>query len=493
MRGDVVYKAAAPTPSPHARGTPLAATVRPGPLPPLLARYVFSWETMHTIIGGRSAIDLSHLRLSGGPEEAYRFLARYGFDLNIPSHAEDVERLRVEALGFLRGVLLPGMDDLTVPPELDTMPILDLLRLAAGEADRARPGTTAQAVEAYQLRMAWACSILRCMHTMAHAVNYFQNNFYREIRDRILNRFVEQVRTREDGSQYLHCSSFDVPLVRFEVKETKPLRSVTLKLLQKQENVAYDLFDHIGVRIIVPRPVDALFAVRALREEHTILYPNVKPTRSRNTLLDLEAYDTHVRGCLQKFQRGEHDEAGTVAAIHAFEQKPEGTEQVEWNPYSSDKYRSIQFTLRQMIRFANPLYQRLEHAQSVARQHMAGPPLDEMLAALSLAQVDPEIQFFFPYEVQLMDIASYRAATDGRASYSEYKARQIASARRRVMPRVLELTGHTEELAGDEARAASNGGGAHLPVPLKRTLAATGILPQATVDELKALFQRDMP
>ena len=444
----------------------MTTPARPGPLPPVLAAYVFSWETMHTIIGGQSAIDLSHLRLvDGGEEEALRFLARYGYDLNVPSHVEDVERIRVEALGFIRGLLLPGLAGLAVPPEFDTLPIPDVLRLAAGERHLQLPGVSAE------LAMAWACALLRVMHTAAHAVNYFQSAYYRQIRERILDRFVDQVRTRDDGSLYLHCAAFDVPLVRFEVKETKPLRSVVLKLLQKQENVAYDLFDHIGVRIIVERPVDALFAVRALREEHTIMYPNVKPTRSRNTLVDLQAYDAHVRECLQRFQRGEWTDAQTVDAIHGFDRKPDGHEQVEWNPYSSDKYRSIQFTCRQMIRFANPLYERLAAAQAVARKHLQGAALAEMLASLSLVGVEPEIQFFFPYEVQVMDLASYQVATSGRASYGEYKDRQIHSVRRRVLPRVLELTGLGETGAQP---------------PKRREFLATGLLPRETLDALLA-------
>ncbi len=455
----------------------------PGPLPPLLQTYVFSWETMHTIIGGRSAIDLSHLRLTdhGSGDEAYRFLQRYGYDLNRASHVEEVERIRVEGLGFLRGMVLQGLPDVHVPDGLDTLPILDVLRIAAGGAPVPlnHQGVQVRA----DLATAWSCALLRVMHTVAHAANYFQNNFYPEIRERILNRFVQQVRTREDGSQFLHCASFDVPLVRFEVKETKPLRSVVLKLLQKQENVAYDLFDHIGVRIIVRRPVDALFAVRALREEHTIMYPNIKPTRSRNTLIDLDAYDLHVRACLLKFQRGELDEAATARAIHLFDIKPAGSEQIDWNPYSSDKYRSIQFTSRQMIRLENPLYTRLLEAQIIARKHLRGDQLQEMLMALSTIGVEPNIQFFFPYEVQVMDIASYEAATSGRASYAEYKQRQIASVRRRVMPRVLELLGITQESGAgrvDPAQAAG-GSGARKRGPF----ASTGILPHIRAEDLQ--------
>jgi uncharacterized protein (TIGR04562 family) len=445
---------------------------------------------MHTIIGGRSAIDMTHLRLGQrGREGAYRFLQRYGYDLENPAHADDVERIRVEGLGFLRGVMLPGLpDDVRVPADFDELPILDLIRLAAGDVDGhptafdSGPWQDSQPLppKELDLRRAWACALLRVMHTIAHAVNYFQGNFYREIRERILDRFVAQVRTRDDGSQYLHCQSYDVPLVRFEVKETKPLRSVVLKLLQKQENVAYDLFDHIGVRIIVVRPVDALFAIRALREEHAIMYPNIKPTRSRNTLVDLEAYDRHVRACLLRFQRGELDDHQTMATIMAFDAKPAGTEQTEWNPYSSDKYRSIQFTCRQMIRFPNPLWTRLTAAQAVAHMHLHGEPLRDMLEALSLQHVEPEIQFFFPYEVQVMDIASFEAATLGRASYADYKVRQIQSVRRRILPRVLELSGHGELLRDDPPPMSSHRGGAHQPIPLKkRAFVKTGMLPSA--------------
>jgi uncharacterized protein (TIGR04562 family) len=470
---------------PSAGDPPLAAdlpTAAHRPLSPLLQRYVFSWETMHTIIGGRSAIDLSHLRMgASNREEAYRFLLRYGYDVNVPAHVEDVERNRVEALGFIRGVLMPGLPGLDVPPEFDTMPVLDLLCLAAGSGKPEASGPDDPHAKAYALRMAWACALLRVMHTVSHAANYFQNNYYREIRERILGRFLEQVRTRQDGSQYLYTKSFEVPLVRFEVKETKPLRSVVLKLLQKQENVAYDLFDHIGVRIIVDKPVDALFAIRALREEHTILYPNVKPTRSRNTLVDLGTYDAHVRQCLDRYRCGEWDEAQTILGIHDFSDRPSTDAQQEWNPYSSDKYRSIQFTSRQMIRFANPLYQRLTHAADIARQNLSGKPLEDMLAALSLQGIDPEIQFFFPYEVQVMDIASYQQATEGRASYAEYKARQVASTRRRVMPRVLELLG-LDENGEPPGRSATSG--SRRVVRLRREFAATGLFPSALQDDL---------
>ena len=436
-----------------ATGLPPAATQetepvprsQPKSLPPSLRRYLFASDTMQTIVSGKSALDLAALRLTNR-DEAARFLARYGYDLANPVHSKDLERVRSEAFGFLRGVLMPGIGDLQLPSSLDELPIIDLLMLAA-QRDVSTPTDA--------LRGAWACTVLRVMHTVAHADNYFQNAFYPQIREAILSRFVEQVDTRADGSLVLRGRSYDVPLVRFVVKETKPLRSVVLKLLQKEENVAYDLFDHIGVRLIVARPIDALFAVRALRETHTIMYPNIKPTRSRNTLIEFDEYTRTVQGVLESFVAGELSELQAVAAIESFNHRPSTKPQLDWNPYSSPRYNSIQFTCRQMIRFRNPLHERLDRAREIAHRTLAGDALAELLAALDPVGVEEEIQFFFPYEVQVMDIASYEEATVGRAAYADYKQRQIRAARVRVMRRVLELAGREDVLTDAPAAPAA--------------------------------------
>lgn len=408
----------------------------PDSLPDSLRRFLFSGGTLSTIVGGRSALDLTFLRI-GGPAEARRFLTRYGFDLDRPANRQELERIRAEAIGFIRGVLLHGTD-LEMPGTFDEIPPIDLLMMAARLPDA---GSHAEQVE-----QAWACAALRVMHTVAHAENYFQTHFYPEIRAAILERFVDQVQTAADGSQVLRGRTCDVPLVRFEVKEAKPLRSAVLKLLQKEENVAYDLFDHIGVRIIVPRPADALFAVRALHEEHTIMYPNIKPTRSRNTLIDIERFGDEIGEVLSAWESGEISEAAAAGRLANADFRPSTDPQVQWNPHSSDKYNAIQFTCRQLIRFANPLYQRMQQAQEAVCRKLEGPLLVELLGTLDLFGIDPEIQFFFPYEVQIMDRASFDNASKGRAAYNEYKQRQVATARRRVMPRVLSLTGRSPDM-----------------------------------------------
>lgn len=401
----------------------------PSSPPASLARFRFEPDLLASVVGGKSAIDLPRLRVNSR-EEAARFLLRYGFDVSVETHLGALARLRADALGFIRGVLLNQIQ-VELPERYDHVDILDLM-VTAG-----LPATSRDREQ--RIDAAWACAILRVMHTFAHAENYFQQSYYPQIREAILERFIDQVRTLEDGSQVLAGRTCDVPLYRFEVKEAKPIRSVVLKLLHKEENVAADLFDHIGVRIIVDRPVDALFAVRALVEEHTVIFANIKPTRSRNTLVDTEAFRAHVEALIEAWQAGAMTEAEAVHHLSSFAEHPSNDTQMAWNQHSSDRYNSIQFTCRQLIRMPNPIYQRLEAAERVATTMLSGEQLGEMQAALDRIGLEREIQFFFPYEVQLMDVASHEAATRGRASYREYKSRQVATVRRRVLGRVLEL------------------------------------------------------
>ena len=383
---------------------------------------------MDAVIGGRSAIDLPRLEVADAAQ-ARAFLLRYGYDINDPHHASVVERIRAEAIGFIRGVLL-GEHDLVVPEWLDEVSIIDLLLEAA--VGTVTPDSGAR------LRQAWACALLRVMHTFAHAENYFQHAYYPQIREAILERFVAQVDTAEDGSQVLRGRRGGVPLVRFEVKEVKPLRSVVLKLLHKAENVATDLFDHIGVRIIVERPVDAIFAVRTLLETHTIMFANIKPTRSRNTLLDLASLREHINRVADAIDGGQMTVDQVHEALAGFEVRPSEHIDLPVNRHSSTRYRSIQFTCRQMIRIANPLWQRLHGTRNLLKDR--GVVIDaELGSALDLFGVERQIQFFFPYEVQVMDRESYEEAVRGRASYREYKRRQVESVRHRVLGQVMSL------------------------------------------------------
>ena len=50
---------------------------------------------------------------------------------------------------------------------------------------------------------------------------------------------------------------------------------------------------------------------------------------------------------------------------------------------------------------------------------------------------DYDVGFFFEYEIQLMDEASYQRSLSGPASHAAYKQRQVDTARTRVFGRDL--------------------------------------------------------
>ncbi|MDP6946444.1 MAG: hypothetical protein QF464_20010, partial [Myxococcota bacterium] len=116
----------------------------------------------------------------------------------------------------------------------------------------------------------------------------------------------------------------------------------------------------------------------------------------------------------------------------------------------------------------NPLAERLSQTRQTLSKHLAGDAFSEVMLSLDRLELDKDIQFFFPYEVQIMDLASYEQATRGRAAYNEYKRRQIVTARQRVMKRVLELVGLTSDSDLNEERAPTG------PMSLRETLHASG-------------------
>ncbi len=347
----------------------------------------FSWQTLRAIIGGESALDIPRLDLSSRAE-AVDFLGAYGFDWSDPEHREEIEQIRADALAFLQHELMP--EGRLIPlwlREQRDVPAL-LLSASEGEGDAQR----------------WCCALLRVMHIRAHAYSHLQSRYGPDIRRQILDRFRPHLREElQDGQrlQRLGDGEQAVALEQFEMKPEKTLHSVMLKLLQKAENVAADVFDHIGVRFVTRSRYDALRVVYYLRANNVVMFANIKPTRSRNTLVDIDRLEAAMSQ-LEALPLAERR-----AALSKLTQQltpPAGGR--EYNPFTDDTYRSIQFTSRQMIRI----------------------PGQRGLVA----------RFFFPFEVQILDRESYAAARDGRASHRVYKARQRESARRRVLGTLLE-------------------------------------------------------
>lgn len=377
----------------------------------------FSWETLRSFLDGVSPIDLDRLALSAR-EEAHQFLIQYGYDLAIPSEHHDAWQVVREAMEYFDEVLCPapivGDQSVVFPDELRKVEnIAEFLTLAS-----------------YPNPMqAWACALLRVMHTISHANHAIRSPYYRQIQRQILERYRQHVHEDENGRLFLGRGLLAVPLERMELREDKNRHSMILKLLHKPDNVAQSVYDRIGVKLVTPTKVDALLALRYIRRNHLAIFANIMPGRSRNTLVDLD-----------KFREIYENIAGpgspsTLNSQREHELAPHHNHNP--NPHSSSAFRSIQFTCRQLIRIPNPAYSALARLREGLSDRVPEAELESYLEPLRLNRPEPVLRFFFPYEVQILDKENFERTQAGEASHENYRLRQLRTARRRVLAGLL--------------------------------------------------------
>jgi uncharacterized protein (TIGR04562 family) len=398
----------------------------------LRKKYDFRWEVLDIIIAGKSSIDTTHGFQIANLDEADRFVRSYGYDLDNPIERAEAFGNFHESLNFIRKYFLqPENPDglrIDVPRRiLELTDIRDLFLLAS----QAAPGQGSDSI-GNTLRN-WACSILKVMHTIAHVDQDIRASYFAEIQKQIFDRFYKVIHRDADGTLYLGERADDpgrVDLVAFETKPKKSRDSTLLKLLHKPENVAEDIFDRVGIRFVTPTRLGALRVVKFLRDRMIVMPPNIKPSRSRNTLVDLDDFKGQLLDVFSRMERGELDEGGLVrhleAAAHGHATSPE-------NPHTSEFYRAIQFTCRQLIKLRNPLYDDLKELKSQARSRALNDDALKVIDRIDLKYLQREVRFFYPYEVQLVDVKSFEENEKGRSAHSEYKRAQLQTALKRVM------------------------------------------------------------
>lgn len=383
------------------------------------------WGILDVLIANSSPIDLNRLAIADA-NDAYRFILNYGYDLNHPDDAEDLLHIKQEALSFIQTYFIDTLnhdeyEPLQIPEGLYQLGIIDLLLIASRNSRN-----TLQR---------WACATLRVMHTLAHIVNDLSANFFTAIQEQILSPYYQHLHIDKNQIILGHDPEFQIPLVDFQVKAGKDRDSALLKLLHKRENVAADLFDRMGVRFVTRDRLDALLVLKFLREYHLVTFPNVKPSRSVNTLLNMDKFKRSFKQLNRRFEQGEvslqeleellrhetqYEDTLTIRQIHHLFKR---------NPHTSKHYRSIQFTVRHLVRVPSPLAPYLKYLSPEA---LPTPSLRE-----EFKKVRPYYRFFFPYEIQIVDEATHQNNLKGQASHEIYKLRQLITARQRVMGSLL--------------------------------------------------------
>ena len=398
----------------------------------LRKKYDFHWEILDIIIRGKSSIDLTTGFQAQTIEEADRFVHSYGYDLEDPIEKAEVFGNFHEAMNFIRkNFLQPDTADglkIEIPRKiLELTDVRDLLLMSSLHY----PGQTAD-TQGTQLKN-WACSLLKVMHTIAHIDKDLRSTYFSDIQTQIFDRFYKVIHRDDEGKLFLGERSDDpnrVNLVAFETKPKKSRDSILLKLLHKPENVAEDIFDRVGIRFVSTTKLEALRVIKYLQDKMIVMPPNIKPSRSRNSLLDLDDFRAKYEDVFHQYDRDEIDDAYAAQLLEQAAHPPAINQE---NPHSSEFYRSIHFTCRQLIKLSNPMYNDLKELKTLARAKAINEDIAKVIERIDLKHIQKEVRFFYPFEVQIMDQKSAEENEKGRSAHSEYKRAQLQTALRRVM------------------------------------------------------------
>ena len=319
-------------------------------------------------------------------EEAREFIAAYGFDVESEKDLEKLWGYHRKAVTYIQTDLLHNGE--SIPQALvDQEEIGDICNILIYASTKGHQ---------YQ---GWACGILKVMHAFAHLDKDLFSFYAKEIQDQILKPIQSQI--HDDAVMGTTLGSLmgegSIHLNRFEVKPFKTTNSSITKLLAKPELVTFSLTDKLGVRFVTKHLIDVFRVLRYLMEKNIVCFPHNISDQSNNTLYPLNLFfevveslpRDHELGC-EELDKLLYERLEKAAERAEFREKT--------NIFTSNDYRFIKFITRRLIRVENP-----------------------------------DLSFFYPYEVQIVDYETYLKNMSGEASHDKYKERQVRRARARIL------------------------------------------------------------
>lgn len=398
----------------------------------LLKVWSFNWGIMDVLIGGKSSIDLQELKVRSW-QDATEFLRYYGYDPDVPADAQKIHMVICEAWNFIEQYLMPFEWSRGKQPPSHLLYTHDARDIILAASDLRPEVATTQA---------WACAVLRVMHTIAHIDGVTKYADIEAARTQVMNRFLKFVFRDQDGKLRFGDRQTSVVLDRIEWKLRKSRESIILKLLHKKANVAETIYDLLGIRVITKKLADVMVVVKFLRDFHIVTFPNCNPSRARNSLIDVESFKHNVDMLREMLEDGRIKPQEFTNILQGLT-KPLAVVNSAANPHTAKGYRAVQLTCRQLIRYPNPALR----WQDKLRRYMGDKAISEqaqqicseILQLAATESQEEQLEGFFPFELQVMDEASAAQNAMGEASHDRYKQSQVKAARRRVLNRVLSL------------------------------------------------------
>lgn len=402
-----------------------------------LQHYLFDWEAFDVLLGGRSVLDGNFYSKTFFSREAIEsFLEGYGYNLNNPIQRAELFGHYQEAIEFIRRYFLKEGNseglDYKVPARLQQVTgIVDLFQLVA---------STEKKVE-----LLWGSIILKVMHIVLHADKDLRYQYFPIIQKQIFDRFYRFMDRDKENNLYLMNGADPedkIQIVDFQTKAKKTRDSIIIKLLHKKESVAEELFDRIGIRFITKNKFDVLRVIRFLMKHNVFIVHNIKPSRSQNSIVDLDEFKKKYYEKIKEALKGGwkedyfYEQVNDIAESCGLDHN-----QVQTNDHSSKKYQAVHFTGRQLVHYKNPLVSQLSEIKKIAKKKKISSGTDELLdkiSQLNMSHISRDVRFFYPFEVQITDIKSHEMNSKGEASHKKYKKSQMTSAMNRLFKPLID-------------------------------------------------------
>ncbi|NBX16608.1 MAG: TIGR04552 family protein [Proteobacteria bacterium] len=389
--------------------------------------WAMPWQELAVVLGQQNILTHRSFNIPHR-DRALEFLRHCGFDLGRFEHRKQIDQFFGEALFFIRHVLLSSDEREKFPVPADLLHLDDPRRLMVYASQRMP--------RRRYLRL-WSCSILKVMNAISH-LEY--NGKLRELesaREQIFGRIRSIVTHRPNAGWRARSNNLELDIEHIEWKEAKTRHSVLLKLLHKPEAMAEEVFDYLGVRFVVSTPQDIARLLRILIETDIIIPHQALSLRTRNSLLNLSAAQRQLSLAYDLFHTGTTspkeflDMCEKVNWSFPSERATDGYKQ---NMHSSSKYKSIQLTVRHLVRTPNPAFLVLSSLAGQLRHARGLEPEDDPLL---MGLIPEENARFFPLEIQIFDQSSFRASQFGPASHEQYKSNQSQTVRKKVLGSLL--------------------------------------------------------
>lgn len=323
---------------------------------------LFDVEMARLILRGGSVLDWNRINLE--PEDVEAVLAAHRLDLNDPADIAMVERIRDEAVAYLRREF-----EFPIPKPVSMASLDKLLRMASDTSVRHRQFC--------------ACMLLKAMHV----INHFDAS---EARQALKRTDQELFRAAEETiyKTVSHMMASQLPVVEF-MGGRKQRSSMVTKLLSKEDPLSAQLFDKMRFRVVTATKDDVLPTIGFLSRN---LFPfnYVLAKESYNTLFPFASY------CK------EHPHLAQLVEELQINSRAEDALQPMSNAHSSPRYRVVHWVADMPLRIAD-----FGNAYNTDGINPVPRPIIYVRA-----------------EIQILDRRTHRINERGHASHRRYKARQ---------------------------------------------------------------------